>query len=56
MNLPNIALVGFPNCGKSSLFNKLTGLDRKTSNYSGITVDQAIGVVQSDGKSNFQAD
>lgn len=38
-----ILLVGFPNAGKSTLFNSLTGGNRKISNYSGITVDSAIG-------------
>lgn len=38
-----ILLVGFPNAGKSTLFNSLTGGHRKISNYSGITVDSAIG-------------
>ena len=33
------ALVGNPNAGKTSLFNKLTGLRSKTANYPGITVD-----------------
>ncbi len=48
-----VALTGFPNCGKSSLFNKLTGLERKTSNYSGITVDQATGLVSKDTETLF---
>ncbi len=38
-----ILLVGFPNAGKSTLFNLLTGGNRKISNYSGITVDSAVG-------------
>lgn len=40
---PNIALVGNPNCGKSSLFNQLTGLRQKTGNFSGVTVDKKTG-------------
>ena len=32
-------LVGCPNAGKSSIFNLLTGSDRKVANYSGVTVD-----------------
>jgi ferrous iron transport protein B len=34
-------LVGFPNSGKSTIFNMLTGQMRKVSNYSGVTVDSA---------------
>lgn len=38
-----IALVGNPNTGKSSLFNSLTGLNQKVSNYPGITVEKKTG-------------
>jgi ferrous iron transport protein B len=38
-----IALVGNPNCGKSSLFNELTGLRQKVGNFAGVTVDKKIG-------------
>ena len=38
-----IALVGNPNAGKSTLFNALTGLNQKTGNYSGVTVDRYEG-------------
>lgn len=40
----NIALVGNPNTGKTSLFNQLTGLKQKVGNYPGITVDKKQGV------------
>ena len=40
-----IALIGNPNSGKSSLFNALTGLNQKTSNYPGVTVDKKIGSI-----------
>jgi len=40
----NIALVGNPNTGKTSLFNQLTGLKQKVGNYPGITVDKKVGV------------
>ncbi|HRI78349.1 MAG TPA: ferrous iron transport protein B [Cyclobacteriaceae bacterium] len=43
-----IALVGKPNSGKSSLFNKLTGLQQKIGNFPGITVDKRIGFTQLD--------
>lgn len=40
----NIALVGNPNSGKSSLFNALTGLQQKVGNFPGVTVDKKTGV------------
>ncbi|MBC8034989.1 MAG: ferrous iron transport protein B, partial [Chitinophagaceae bacterium] len=39
----HIALIGNPNCGKSSLFNALTGLNQKVSNFPGVTVDKKSG-------------
>lgn len=39
----HIALVGNPNCGKSSLFNSLTGLNQKVGNFPGVTVDKKSG-------------
>lgn len=44
-----IALVGKPNSGKSSLFNKLTGLNQKIGNFPGITVDKRTGYSSLDG-------
>lgn len=41
--LAHIALVGNPNCGKSSLFNELTGLRQKVGNFPGVTVDKKTG-------------
>ena len=38
-----VALVGNPNCGKSSLFNALTGLKQKIANYAGATVERRTG-------------
>jgi ferrous iron transport protein B len=38
-----VALLGNPNAGKSSLFNGLTGLNQKTGNYAGVTVDRHEG-------------
>ena len=40
-----IALVGNPNCGKSSLFNALTGLRQKVGNFAGVTVDKKTGYI-----------
>jgi len=39
----NICLAGNPNSGKSSLFNALTGLNQKTANFPGVTVDKKAG-------------
>lgn len=47
MKVPiNIALVGNPNSGKSSLFNALTGLNQKVSNFPGVTVDKKTGIAR----------
>lgn len=40
---PVFALVGNPNCGKSTLFNALTGLKQKVGNYPGVTVEKKVG-------------
>jgi len=42
----NIALVGNPNSGKSSLFNALTGLNQQVGNFPGVTVDKKTGQCQ----------
>jgi len=42
----SIALLGNPNSGKTALFNILTGLNQKVSNYPGVTVEQTIGMAQ----------
>ena len=39
----NFCLVGNPNCGKTSIFNSLTGLKQKVSNFPGVTVDKKEG-------------
>ncbi|KAA8733120.1 ferrous iron transport protein B [Acinetobacter qingfengensis] len=39
-----IALVGNPNCGKTSLFNHLTGTKQKVANYAGVTVERKEGL------------
>jgi ferrous iron transport protein B len=43
ITLQRIALVGNPNCGKTSLFNLLTGARQKVANYSGVTVERKEG-------------
>ncbi len=40
---PTIALVGNPNCGKTALFNALTGSRQKVANYPGVTVEKKVG-------------
>ena len=42
---PHIALLGNPNCGKTALFNMLTGSRQKTANYSGVTVERKTGLL-----------
>ena len=41
-----LALVGNPNCGKSALFNALTGGRQKVGNYPGVTVERRVGRLQ----------
>ena len=41
--VPRIALVGNPNCGKTALFNALTGARQKVANYPGVTVERKVG-------------
>lgn len=40
---PMIALLGNPNCGKTALFNRLTGARQKVANYAGVTIDRKEG-------------
>ena len=44
-----IALVGPPNSGKSTLFNRLTGLRQRVANFPGVTVEHRLGKAQVDG-------
>ncbi|MDE3164592.1 MAG: 50S ribosome-binding GTPase, partial [Acidobacteriota bacterium] len=41
-----VALVGPPNSGKTTLFNRLTGLRQKVANFPGVTVEQHTGVAE----------
>ncbi|MGA8531715.1 MAG: ferrous iron transporter B, partial [Acidobacteriaceae bacterium] len=48
-----VALVGPPNSGKSTLFNRLTGLRQKVANYPGVTVEQRVGRLSGIGRSDL---
>ena len=41
-----VALLGNPNCGKTALFNLLTGARQKVANYAGVTVERKEGLLQ----------
>ena len=43
---PSVALVGNPNCGKTALFNLLTGARQKVANYAGVTVERKVGAAR----------
>ena len=45
----NVALIGNPNCGKTSLFNFASGAHERVGNYSGVTVDAKEGVAEFKG-------
>jgi ferrous iron transport protein B len=51
--LRTVALVGPPNSGKSTLFNRLTGLRQKTANYPGVTVDYHAGKMKGIGRGDL---
>ena len=48
-----VALVGNPNCGKTTLFNALTGLRQKVANYPGVTVEKKTGLWEAEN-SDFE--
>ena len=48
-----IALIGPPNSGKSTLFNRLTGLRQKVANYPGVTVEQRMGRMAGIGRDDL---
>ena len=52
--LRTVALVGPPNSGKSTLFNRLTGLRQKTANYPGVTVDHHSGKMKGIGRPDLE--
>lgn len=49
-----IALLGNPNCGKSTVFNQLTGLRQRVGNFPGVTVDKKVGHFQLENGANIQ--
>ncbi|MGX5174127.1 Fe(2+) transporter permease subunit FeoB [Aliikangiella sp. IMCC44653] len=51
LNQPIIALCGNPNCGKTTLFNLLTGSRQEVGNWPGVTVERKSGRYQHDGQS-----
>lgn len=53
MSHVSVALVGCPNCGKSALFNALTGARQKVGNYPGVTVERKYGNVLGDESKNL---
>lgn len=48
MKIKSIALIGNPNCGKTTLFNTLTGTYQKTGNWTGVTTESKEGVYKKD--------
>jgi ferrous iron transport protein B len=48
-----VVLIGPPNSGKSTLFNRLTGLRQKVANYPGVTVEQRMGLMAGVGRDDL---
>jgi ferrous iron transport protein B len=51
--LRTIVLIGPPNSGKSTLFNRLTGLRQKVANFPGVTVEQRLGLMAGVGREDL---
>jgi ferrous iron transport protein B len=51
---PLIALLGNPNCGKTALFNRLTGARQKVANYAGVTIERKEGSFTSPAGRHFR--
>ncbi|HEY3706532.1 MAG TPA: ferrous iron transporter B, partial [Terracidiphilus sp.] len=52
-SLRTVVLIGPPNAGKSTLFNRLTGLRQKVANYPGVTVEQRMGLMAGVGRDDL---
>src|SRR5208283_5400965 len=52
-DLRTVVLIGPPNSGKSTLFNRLTGLRQKVANYPGVTVEQRMGLMAGVGRDDL---
>jgi ferrous iron transport protein B len=53
VKIRTVALIGPPNCGKSTLFNRLTGMRQKVANYPGVTVEHHSGKMKSIGRNDL---
>ncbi len=51
--LRTVVLIGPPNSGKSTLFNRLTGLRQKVANFPGVTVEQRMGLMAGVGRADL---
>ncbi len=52
-DLRTVVLIGPPNSGKSTLFNRLTGLRQKVANFPGVTVEQRMGLMAGVGRDDL---
>jgi Fe2+ transport system protein B len=52
-SLQTVVLIGPPNAGKSTLFNRLTGLRQKVANFPGVTVEQRLGLMAGVGRDDL---
>jgi ferrous iron transport protein B len=51
--ISTVVLIGPPNAGKSTLFNRLTGLRQKVANFPGVTVEQRLGLMAGIGRDDL---